>query len=106
MKFKHQGDIPFYPFKGKITGEKQAHKGSFVLALGKHTGHKHVITVPRAQDMEVYKLPTGEWLLDLRSKGTVTHEQHGVIEVDIGTYRVGQEREIDWFQQVTRKVID
>ena len=75
--FKHQGDIPFHPFNGEIKGTKVKHNGSVVLALGEKTGHKHV-----------------------------THNQHGTLTIAPGTYRVGQEREVDHFAQVTRKVID
>ena len=105
-KFVHQGDVPFYPYTGEIMGEKVKHNGSVVLALGEHTGHKHTITVPRLEDMEAYKLPDGGWLLKLKSGGSVKHNQHGEITVAPGLYRVGQEREHDWFQSVTRKVID
>lgn len=107
MKFKHQGDIPFAPYKGKVEGELTNHNGSLVLALGEHTGHKHVITVPDITDMEAYKLADGGWILLLKREGTVTHNQHGVITIAPGTYRVGHEREVDHFaDSVIRKVID
>ena len=104
--FKHQGDIPFYPYAGELQGELYNHNGSVILALGEHTGHKHVISVPKVEDMVVYKLPTGGWLLDLKTEGVVKHEQHGTITIAPGRYRVGQEREVDHFAGVTRQVID
>ena len=101
-----QGDIPFFPFNGKITGEKFAHKGSVVLALGEKTGHRHVITVPKIDDMEAYKLPDGGWILTLKKEGQLTHNQHGALVIPIGTYRVGKEREFDHFSHSTRRVVD
>ena len=105
-KFIHQGDIPFAPFTGTITGAVTKHAGSVVLALGEKTGHKHVITVVNPNDMEVWKQLEGGWIISLKTEAQLTHNQHGAIIVAPGTYRVYQEREHDWFSEVTRKVID
>ena len=105
-RFVFQGDIPFAPFTEEIKGEKLTHNGSVVLALGEHTGHKHVITSLNIEDMDVYKCVDGGWFLTLRSEGIVTHNQHGAITMAPGTYRVYQEREMDWFALSTRSVID
>lgn len=106
MQFKHQGDIPFYPYGGEIKGKKQKHNGSVVLALGEKTGHKHTISTLDHNDMQAWKQLEGGWIITLKTEGTVTHNQHGTIIVPPGTYRVGQEREVDWFSGVTRQVID
>jgi hypothetical protein len=104
--FKFQGDIPFAPYTGEIKGKEFKHNGSVVLALGEKTGHKHVITVPDITDMDAYKCADGGWILTLRKEGTLTHNQHGALTIAPGTYRVGQEREHDYFAEVTRQVID
>lgn len=106
MKFAHQGDIPFFPFVGQIKGTLTKHTGSVVLALGEKTGHKHVITVANPNDMEAWKQLEGGWIISLKTKAQVTHNQHGAIIIAPGLYRVGQEREYDYFQEVQRKVID
>ena len=107
MTFKHQGDIPFYPYSGKIKGKKHNHKGSVVLALGEHTGHKHVISVIDHNDMEVWEQLEGGWIITLKNEAELTHNQHGALKIPAGTYRVGQEREVDWFAEgIERKVID
>jgi hypothetical protein len=106
MKFKHHGDVLIQPYKGEALGSAVAHNGSVILALGETTGHKHVITVPKIDDMEARKLADGSWLLTLKSEGTLTHEEHGTLKVAPGRYRFGGEREFDWFQKATRKVID
>ena len=104
--FKHQGDIPFFPFEGKIEGEKEKHTGSIVLALGEKTGHKHVISVIDPNDMQAWKQLDGGWIITLKTEGQLVHNQHGALTIAPGTYRVGQEREVDYFADVIRKVVD
>jgi hypothetical protein len=104
--FKHQGDIPFYPFNGEIIGTPFKHNGSVVLALGEHTGHKHTLSVVNPDDLQAWKQLEGGWIITLKTEGTLTHNQHGALTIAPGTYRVGQEREVDWFQEITRRVID
>ena len=107
MKFKHQGDITFVPFNGKITGEVIKHKGSVVLALGEKTGHKHTITTLNVDDMDVWKELDGGWTISLKTEAQVKHDEHATITIAPGIYRVGNEREVDWFAEgVTRQVVD
>lgn len=106
MQFRHQGDVPIYPYSGEVTGEQVKHNGSLTLAWGEATGHHHTITVPKIEDMDAVKLPDGGWLLTLRSEGTLVHQEHKPIIVPAGTYRIGHEREKDWFALSVRKVVD
>ena len=103
--FKHQGDITFISFKGKIEGKKEKHKGSFIVGIGEATGHNHTVTVERPQDMEIVKVSDG-YILRVKTEAIVKHQEHKPIKLSPGTYRVGHEREFDWFQMVSRKVID
>lgn len=103
--FKHQGDIPCYPFTGKTEGEKVTHKGSFILALGVATGHHHKITVADPNDLEIRKVEGG-YILTLKSEATITHQEHLPITLSPGKYRTGHEREKDWFALSVRRVID
>lgn len=105
-QFYHQGDVPCYPFEGQITGEKIAHNGSVTLALGEVTGHNHTIYSSRIEDMDAYKTADGGWILTLRAPATIKHQEHKDITLAPGTYRIGKEREYDWFQKAVRKVID
>jgi hypothetical protein len=105
-KLKGHGDINVEKFEGEITGEIIKHTGSFTLAEGEQTGHRHVITVPSVDDMDVYKTADGGLFLVLRKEGTVTHEEHTPIKIVPGTYRIDREREHDYFQKATRRVID
>ena len=104
--FRFQGDIPFYSHEGPVNGEVKPHQGSFVLALGEKTLHRHVITVERPEQMVVRDIGNGQFILELVAPGTVTHEEHLPIILPPGTYRVGKEREVDHFSETVRRVID
>lgn len=99
------GDLSFRAIE-KIEGDAIKHDGSFVLALGEHTGHKHVITTEKPQDMEIFRAKDGRYIIRLASKGTLTHEEHKPIEFEAGIYEMRQEREFDYALGETRKVID
>lgn len=105
-QFKHQGDVPIYPYSGEFKGEKVDHNGSLTLAYGEATGHHHTISVQNINDMEAIKLADGGWLLKLKTEGTLVHQEHLPIKVSPGIYRIGREREKDWFSLAVRKVID
>jgi hypothetical protein len=99
------GDIALYEVAIVPEGKKIEHKGSFVLALGETTGHKHVITATTGT-MTIYETSKGERYIVLTGKATLSHEEHKTIVVNPKTYFVGHEREKDWMQMVVRKVID
>src|SRR3990167_7688305 len=105
-KFRHQGDVPCYPYKGKVEGEKVKHTGSVTLAYGEATGHHHTISVPNLEDMDAVKTADGGWILTLRAEGTIVHQEHKPIVLSPGIYRIGREREKDWFSLITRRVVD
>lgn len=101
----HQGDISFNKYQGEISGKKEKHNGSIIIAFGEATGHNHTLTVERPQDLEIVKVADG-YIFKLKSEGTITHQEHKPIKLSPGTYRSGREREFDWFQLAPRKVID
>lgn len=104
-KLYRHGDLSFHPIK-EVEGEIVAHKGFFVLALGEHTGHKHVITVPNIEDMEIHRTSDGGYILTLKKEGTVTHEEHRAVKIKPGTYKMRSEREFDYALNESRKVLD
>ena len=56
--------------------------------------------------MEIVKVPGG-FILKISEEATVTHQEHKKIKLSPGLYRVGHEREVDYFANaVVRKVID
>ena len=100
--FKHQGDMVFVPFGGKINGKKEKHNGSFTVGYGEATGHHHDVL---SDNMQVIKTEGG-FVLILGSEGRVTHQEHKDIVLPIGTYIVKHEREKDWFALSVRQVVD
>lgn len=99
--FRH-GDL-FFKQVQEAKGEEIRHDGSFVLAEGETTGHKHVLTAER---MVIRKSSDGRFYLCLGSIGTITHEEHKSITLPAGIYEMGNEREKDWFSLSVRQVID
>ncbi len=102
--YRH-GDIGLQSVE-KAEGEILSHKGSFVLAEGETTGHKHVISVKNPNDLEILQTKDGRYFFKLKSEGEITHEEHKTIKVSPGTYEMKREREYDWFSNSTRRVID
>lgn len=103
--YRH-GDLNISPSNLNKNLKSIHHSGSFVLALGEQTGHRHVITVERPQDMVIYDAGSGCFVLELSAPGTLTHQEHGSITLPPGTFRVGREREFDWFGMAVRQVVD
>lgn len=103
--FKHQGDITFVPFKGKLGGKKENHNGSYIVGYGEATGHHHKVSVINPSDLEIVKVSDG-YVMSLKSEGIVEHQEHKPIKLSPGLYRVGHEREKDWFSLAVRRVID
>lgn len=103
MKYRH-GDV-IINLTDKASGKKIKHDGSFILALGEATGHHHKITVVDPVDMEVRETPAG-YILVLHKSGTLTHQEHGPLTIAPGMYQVGHEREYNWFELATHRVID
>ena len=101
---KRNGDLSFHPFTGKVEGEKVEFKDSFVLAVGEHTNHKHVIT-SKEGTLEIYKTEMGLMLL-VDGSAVVTHEEHTPIEFTSGTYLLQHEQEMDYFLGEIRRVQD
>lgn len=105
MKHLRHGDVPLHQ-TDKIEGQKKTHKGSVILAWGEATGHNHTLTVENPKDMLVYQISENEWTIVLTAPGTLTHPEHKTLTVEPGTWRVGREREFDWFSMATKKIID
>ena len=102
------GDWSFIPTEEKITKPTE-HNGSYVFAEGEATNHFHKILVKNPNDMVLQKMPDGSYLVEFRAPATITHPEHslrGDLVVPIGTYRLTQRREKDWFSMTVRKIVD
>jgi hypothetical protein len=103
------GDWSFIPTNEKIIGETIKHDGTFTFAEGEATGHFHKLMVKNKDDMTFKKMPDGSYLVVLKSEGIATHPEHSLkrhLTIPPGTYKLTQRREKDWFQLITRKVLD
>ena len=103
-KTVRNGDVVLHSIKELPEGLKKVkNDGSFVLALGETTGHKHTLVAER---MEVFQDAQGRFYFEVKGSAKVTHEEHKTLTVLPGIYRQGAEREMDHFSHAVRKVID
>ena len=96
------GDVNLHPVE-KVEGKEVVHNGSYILAYGETTGHKHLLTCSK---MKVLRADNGKFYLSLAEDGTLTHEEHKTLTIPAGDYAIVHEREMDWFSLTTRKVLD
>ena len=99
------GDLSFHPIaKLPKDAVEVKHNSSFVLALGEHTGHKHVITA-EPDTFKVYQ-HEGNYILELKAEAKISHEEHHTITLRPGIYIQKIEQEYDPFLQQINKVQD
>lgn len=89
------------PKEAKKLEEKKSH----VLAYGETTGHKHLLTAERGSSVLIYE-EKGRAFFSVEKDAKLSHEEHGTLVINPGTYEVVHEREHDWFKNATRKVVD
>jgi hypothetical protein len=81
-----QGEVILRPV-ARIQGKKLPH---LILAEGEVTGHKHEITLGQSQLFE----QDGMLYLQVDSeKATLTHPDHGALELPQGSYELDFQRE-------------
>jgi len=90
----------------EATGKTVAHSGKYVLALGEVTGHKHVLTAPTKEALEVKETPAQVVYMKLDVEAPLKHEEHKTVEVPSGFWKMTFEREHDYMKEETRQVID
>jgi len=105
MKNIRSGDVGLKKIN-KIAGEKLEHNGEYILALGETTGHAHRLKVENPNDMEIYRNEKGGIVINLKSEGILSHEEHKTLVVPKGIYKQVMEREYDHFAHIARQVVD
>ncbi len=105
MKYIRHGDINLHKVS-KIEGEIIKHNGSYVVAEGETTGHKHVLKVKDKEDLIIKKDSKGNFYFELLSDGEISHEEHKTLVIPKGIYKEVREREVDHFKGLTRQVVD
>lgn len=113
MDFKRHGDLNFQEItkeqfeKLKANGTKIEHDTEIVLQHGETTGHRHVLTIPKKEVIDIVQLPDGGWAFKLSSEASITHEDHKKLTFKPTYYHMTREREVDHFSEsVVRQVID
>jgi len=98
--YYQQGDV-LLEVVPTVEGEKISHNG--VLAEGEVTGHTHRIA--DLTGLAFYE-KDGVLFLQAPKSFSVVHEEHKVIDVPMGTYRVRKVLEYDHFLEESRSVRD
>ena len=98
--FRH-GDVILHPVN-RIDGIKQQHRGKYVLALGEATGHMHTLM---ADQMTILKKGNRN-MIELQEEAQLVHQEHKPLNIFPQKYVQVQEREMDHFINVVRKVVD
>ena len=106
--FYQQGDVLMHLVDEVPKGFDVEEGHGNVLAEGEVTGHAHRVR----GDITMFARPgfggpeAPERFMDVPKRITVTHEEHGPVELPKGTYKVEQVREYDYFSQQARRVYD
>ena len=98
-RYIRHGDVVLHPVDN-IKGKKVNDKNSYVLALGEATGHHHTIM---SEQLLITKHKGRTFISGLDAE--LVHQQHKPLHLNAKYVQV-QEREIDHFAQIERKVID
>lgn len=106
MNTYRHGDLSFIQLdKLPDDVKKMKTNKSFILALGEHTGHKHVITAEKGI-VQLLTTTNGKTVLVIGDTAILTHEEHAPITFVPGIYEMGNEQEYDWFSFSSRQVVD
>jgi hypothetical protein len=106
--YYQQGDVIIKRIDSLPSGINEVEKDfkgrGIVLAEGEHTGHFHGI----ADTNSAVLYENGEDLrfLEVKDGVTLTHQEHGHINITEGIYEVGVVREADHLSEEIRKVQD
>ena len=107
MNIYRHGDLLIREIKElPKTIKKLVKTDKFVLAEGETTGHKHLLKDKTKTGFEVYQDVNGNFVLDLKVDAEVSHEEHKTVKIKKGIYFVEHEKEFDWFEKATKKVVD
>ena len=106
IKLIQQGDVLFFSEKAIPNGAKQkaaSRPGLVTFAEGEVTGHHHSCV---ADGVTLYEDESGTLWCSVDAPTTVTHQEHGPVTLEPGTYRIGIVREVDPFMDEIRNVAD
>lgn len=99
-----QGDVLLKKIEINLENavKEMPNGGRWIIAEGEVTGHAHAITESEA----IVYTKNGVRYILTEQGFTITHEEHGPITVEPGTYEIGIVREYDHFVDEAREVAD
>ena len=105
-KLYQQGDVLMFSGHSIPEGAEpiKPKNGYFVLAEGETTGHFH--GVPAIEGVTSFWKSGNDMFLTVEATVKVGHQEHGVIDLPKGTFKIGIVREVDPFAEEIRHVQD
>lgn len=104
MKIYQQGDVVFFTEKEIKGKEVKADARGYVFAEGEQTGHYH--TVKDTEAVKVYEENGVKYCRVIKDNAKVVHQEHSVVTLPRGNYRIGIVQEFDPFEEEIRNVRD
>jgi hypothetical protein len=101
--YRH-GDLGIAPIAKFPENLIEVGGDGFVLAVGKTTGHGHVIVKERPEsEIKVYKDSEGRHYLKIeKGNAVITHEEHEPMVLQPGIYIQDIQREFDGLEELRR----
>ncbi|MFW6272316.1 MAG: hypothetical protein ACOC2U_00880 [bacterium] len=103
MNFLQQGDVLIKKIEKlpKNKNEVKRKKNGYILADGEVTGHAHRID----DDIDLFENNNVLYMKN-DHEVTLTHEEHGDVQIPDGIWQIGIVQEYDHFAEVARQIAD
>ena len=103
-KYLQQGDTVYILINEIPKRAKLDEKFDGIVQHGEATGHAHRLT---GKEFEMYQFfEEGRRYLSIKKTTALKHEEHNTIDIPPGNYEVRIVRELDWFSDMERAVVD
>lgn len=108
--FGRHGEIILKKVNKLPKNAKLKEKGNNLVIGHSETGHHHVMTLPKNNEVKIYELPNGEAYVQLPVNGTLKHEKtreaHAPQVFEKGTYIRIIRKSYSYADRAMRRVID
>jgi hypothetical protein len=104
MTLYRHGDLSFHPIEKLPENLKKINNP--ILAYGEATGHNHLLVAERENQFEIMEDLAGNRYLQVNEPTRLTHQEHKEITIEKGLYWVRNEREYNYFENATKRVVD
>jgi hypothetical protein len=104
MEIREQGDVIFLKIDSIPEGATRDDKFNGIVQFGEHTGHKHRLTGNETDMFHFFH--EGRRYLQIKEEMKLLHEERKEVPVPPGFYEVRIVRELDWYSDLERPVVD